>query len=359
MSSNFPNSLSGFHNAPISKALLVCSVASTLFCEAIPRAASFVFLTSRDDIIFKGQVWRLVTSLLPCDSFPAGLATWLLLYWFRFFERQLGSSKFAAYITFSTVLTILTRVSLCFLPRNDLVGLNGFLAGPAFIALGLVPLYVLKVPTLIPEYFRLFGLRFSDKSLTYLLILQLACSDGSRSIFPAIVSMIGGLVYANDVLGLQSRLRYPLFIRTFCRRHILPIIETGENSTFIPGNISGNNSGGSMQQRGMDTALGRLNGRPAGNLTQRRPGSAPDLATALEGGGGGGIGMQGQGGVQNFGTSDFGSAINNNSLPLGPEPNEEAVERICAMGFDRERAIAALRRSFGDEGAAVNFILSD
>jgi membrane associated rhomboid family serine protease len=338
------SSLSGFHNAPVSKTLLILSVASTFLCEAIPRLAPFIFLTSRDDLITKGQVWRLLTSLLPCDSLPAGLATWLLLYWFRFFERQLGSSKFAAYVTFSVFLAIVSRLSLAALPRNVIVGVSGFSAGPAFIALGLVPLYALKVPTLIPEYFRLCGLRFSDKSLTYLLVAQLVFSDGSRSILPASVSLLGGILYANDVLGLQSRLRFPVVVRNFCKRHILPLIESnGSESLFLGGGMAGS---GPSAQRGTDNdaalaAMGRINGggggggRPMGNLTQRRPGSFPETMQNFGGGGGGG------------------------GVPLGPEPNPEAVERICAMGFGREQAIAALRRSFGDEAAAVNFILAE
>jgi len=336
MSSPNPSSLSGFHNAPVSKALLIFSVASTFFCEAIPRVAPFVFLTSRDDLINKGQVWRLITSLLPCDSLPAGLATWLLLYWFRFFERQLGSSKYAAYVTFSAILAAVTRLLLIALPRNGIVGVAGFSAGPAFIALGLVPLYALKVPTLIPEYFRLCGLRFSDKSLTYLLVAQLVFSDGARSIIPASVSFIGGLLYANDVLGLQSRLRFPISVRTFCKRHILPLIESnGIDSPFLGGGMAGGSGGaGASAPRGVDTdAAGRFNGgggRGGGNLTQRRPGSIPDS-------------------MQNFG----------GGVPVGPEPSPEAVERICAMGFGREQAVAALRRSFGDEAAAINFILAD
>ena len=344
MSSSNPSSLSGFHNAPVSKALLIFSVASTFLCEAIPRVAPFVFLTSRDDLINKGQVWRLITSLLPCDSLPAGLATWLLLYWFRIFERQLGSSKYAAYVTFSAIVAVITRLLLIALPRNGIVGVAGFSAGPAFIALGLVPLYALKVPTLIPEYFRLCGLRFSDKSLTYLLVAQLVFSDGARSIIPASVSLIGGLLYANDVLGLQSRLRFPISVRTFCKRHILPLVESnGIDSPFLGGGMAGGSGGAgapSAQRGGMDTdAAGRFNGggRLGGNLTQRRPASIPDSMQNFGGGGGGGGG----------------------GVPVGPEPSAEAVERICAMGFGREQAITALRRSFGDEAAAINFILAD
>ena len=97
-------SVPGFYNAPVTKALLLSSVALTLLCSSSPGAARALLAQSRAQLAPGAQPWRALTSLLPCESLPEGLATWTLLYWFRAFERQLGSSKFAAFVALSSAL---------------------------------------------------------------------------------------------------------------------------------------------------------------------------------------------------------------------------------------------------------------
>ena len=71
--------VAGFYGAPVTKVLLVASVAATCLCEFSPAAASALLWRSQAQLVPGGQAWRALTSLLPCESLPEGLATWLLL----------------------------------------------------------------------------------------------------------------------------------------------------------------------------------------------------------------------------------------------------------------------------------------
>lgn len=46
----------------------------------------------------QGQVWRLITGQLTFPNMSATIVGLLLLYFFRFFERQMGSKKYAAFL---------------------------------------------------------------------------------------------------------------------------------------------------------------------------------------------------------------------------------------------------------------------
>jgi hypothetical protein len=79
------------------------------------------------------------------------------------------------------------------------------------------------VPKLRADIFRIFGVRFSDKSFVYFLAASLAFSEGWRSFLPAVASVLFGIVYAATPL---SSLRFPQVLRATCRRFILPLIES-------------------------------------------------------------------------------------------------------------------------------------
>ncbi len=79
------------------------------------------------------------------------------------------------------------------------------------------------MPKLRADIFRIFGVRFSDKSFVYFLAASLAFSEGWRSFLPAVASVLFGIVYAATPL---SSLRFPQVLRATCRRFILPLIES-------------------------------------------------------------------------------------------------------------------------------------
>ena len=80
---------------------------------------------SRDHLAKQGQAWRLLSSLWPAESIAAGLVTCFLLYRFRTFERQMGSSRFSMFVLFCTIWAMGTRAAIVFgggpLTRSGLV----------------------------------------------------------------------------------------------------------------------------------------------------------------------------------------------------------------------------------------------
>ena len=63
--------------------------------------------------------------------------------------------------------------------------------------------------------FRFFGVVVSDKTLTYLMGLQLLWCDGWHSAMAGIAGMLCGVVYSSGAFNID-KLRFPRPIRNFC-----------------------------------------------------------------------------------------------------------------------------------------------
>ena len=129
-----------FRGAPITLCLCSTVVLGTLLTGSLPRLYDALSLTSAASVLsYRAELWRLLTSsLLLSDSLPAAGLSAYLLYHLRLFERQMGSSKFGAYVTVCTLVDIGARAAFLAIPR---VGSGGVAAGPFHIIFGLLPLY--------------------------------------------------------------------------------------------------------------------------------------------------------------------------------------------------------------------------
>jgi membrane associated rhomboid family serine protease len=94
------------------------------------------------------QVWRLFTSLLLTESLGECAVSGFLLYTFRLFERQLGSSKFAVFLLLASAVAVAARGALVALVPET--AMHGLASGPYHIIFGLLPLYLTRVPSLVP-----------------------------------------------------------------------------------------------------------------------------------------------------------------------------------------------------------------
>ncbi|ONM31298.1 Rhomboid-like protein 20 [Zea mays] len=124
-----------------------------------------------------------------------------LLYYFRVFERQIGSNKYSVFclftITASSLLEILSLVIL-----KDTNYISTLASGPyGLIFASFVPFF-LDIP--ITSRFRIFGLNFSDKSFIYLAGFQLLLSSWKRSLIPGIFGLVAGSLYRLNVLGIRK-----------------------------------------------------------------------------------------------------------------------------------------------------------
>ncbi|MQM16950.1 hypothetical protein Taro_049911, partial [Colocasia esculenta] len=207
---------SGFHNAPVTRAFVLVSAALTVLFGIQGRSTAIGL--SYQDIFKKFHLWKLITSVFGFSSTPELIFGLYLLYYFRVFERQIGSNKYSVsyfpqnfsslmeyslciwvFILFSLIVSTLLGVSaLAFL--GDLAP-NVLASGPyGVIFSSFVPFYF-DIP--VSSRFRIFGIRFTDKSFIYLAGLQLLLSSWKRSLLPGICGVIAGLLYRLNIFGIR------------------------------------------------------------------------------------------------------------------------------------------------------------
>uniref|UniRef100_I1R8S0 UBA domain-containing protein n=1 Tax=Oryza glaberrima TaxID=4538 RepID=I1R8S0_ORYGL len=223
-------------NAPVSRAVVV---AAALFSVAFGFRGRFLDLgLSYENVYGKLRIWKLITSLFAFSSTPELIFGAALLYYFRVFERQIGSNKYSVFIVFSTAVSVLLQIlSLAYLKGPSL---NPLTSGPyGLIFASYIPFFF-DIP--ITTKFRIFGLRLSDKSFIYLAGLQLLFSSGWRSIIPGLSGILAGLLYRLNIFGIR-RLKLPDSMTSLLSRFSCPFLNNSyqrlpvtENDGNIPSN---------------------------------------------------------------------------------------------------------------------------
>nr|ACN35457.1 unknown [Zea mays] len=161
--------VSGFQNAPVTRAVVVASGLLSVVFSAQRRARALGI--SYQDTITNFRLWKIFPSVFAFQSTPELMFGLYLLYYFRVFERQIGSNKYSVFclftITASSLLEILSLVIL-----KDTNYISTLASGPyGLIFASFVPFF-LDIP--ITSRFRIFGLNFSDKSFIYLAGFQVS-----------------------------------------------------------------------------------------------------------------------------------------------------------------------------------------
>ncbi|XBI26902.1 hypothetical protein VPH35_051500 [Triticum aestivum] len=205
--------VSGFHNAPVTRAIVLASgLLSVVF--SVNRRARALGL-SYQDIIKNFRVWRIFASLFAFQSTPELMVGLYLLYYFRVFERQMGSNKYSVFSLFAIAVSLpLEILSLVLLKDTNYI--TALASGPyGLIFASFIPFF-LDIP--ITSRFRIFGVNFSDKSFIYLAGLQLLVSSWKRSLIPGICGLIAGSLYRLNVFGIRRRkvIRSLFFSFPFC-----------------------------------------------------------------------------------------------------------------------------------------------
>ncbi|KAI4363972.1 hypothetical protein MLD38_020121 [Melastoma candidum] len=201
---------SGFNNAPVTRGFIVASAVFSVFF-GIRRSNQFGL--SYQDIIQNLQISRLVPSIFAFSSSPELIFGLYLLYYFRIFERQIGSNKYSVFILFSSIASLLLEVSAIALLRGSP---SDFLApGPyGLIYASFIPFYF-DIP--VSTHFRVFGIKFSDKFFVYLAGLQLLLSSWRRSFLPGICGIVAGFLYRMNVFGIRKA-KFPASVSSFFSR---------------------------------------------------------------------------------------------------------------------------------------------
>ncbi|CAI9779537.1 unnamed protein product [Fraxinus pennsylvanica] len=283
---------SGFNNAPVTRAIVIASALFTILFGIRGRSSKLGW--SYQDIFTKLQIWKLIVSVFAFTSTPELVFGIYLLYFFRVFERQIGSNKYSVFIFFSVIVSLLVEV-LALKLLND-PSLKIMTSGPyALIFSSFVPFYF-DIP--VSARFRMLGFQFSNKTFIYLAGLQLLLSSWKRSILPGICGVLAGFLYRLNIFHIR-RLKFPDFIASFFSTLSWP-------------------SMGSASPTGQ--------GRNA-------VGNAPSYE-----------GQQVEG---NY-SARSSSTIN---------PPEDSIATLVSMGFERNSARQALIRAGNDVNAATNILL--
>ncbi|XP_030525997.1 rhomboid-like protein 20 isoform X1 [Rhodamnia argentea] len=202
---------SGFNNAPASRAFIVASGVFTVFFGIRNRAD--MLGVSYQDIFQKMQMWKLIPAIFAFSSTPELIFGLYLLYYFRIFERQIGSNKFLVFILFSTIVSMALQVlalAVFNVPSSNLVS-----SGPyAVIFASFVPFFF-DIP--VSTRFRVLRISFSDKSFIYLASLQLLFSSWRRSFLPGICGILAGSLYRLNVFRIRKA-KFPAPISSFFSR---------------------------------------------------------------------------------------------------------------------------------------------
>ncbi|XP_020254678.1 rhomboid-like protein 20 [Asparagus officinalis] len=283
---------SGFHNAPVTRTFVIASAILTILLGIQGRSKKLGL--SYQDIFHTFRLWRFIGSLFAFSSTPELMFGLYLLYYFRVFERQIGSNKHSVFMFFSVILSSLFEIlALTYLrdPSNVLV------SGPyGLIFASFVPFYF-DIP--VSSRFRICGVQFSDKSFVYLAGLQLLFSSWTRSFIPGICGVLAGSLYRLNLLYIR-KIKFPDVVASSFSRLPWPLpatsshISSGSNSENVPLNASH---------------------QMEGNYQSAARASAPELAS------------------------------------------ETSVATLVSMGFDRNSARQALIHAGDDINLATNILL--
>lgn len=186
---------------------------------------------SYEDIFVKLRPWKLMASVFTFSSTPELMFGLYLLYYFRVFERQIGSNKHSVFILFSVIASLLFEVlALAYLkdPSNMLT------SGPyCLIFASFVPFYF-DIP--VSSRFRIFKAQFSDKSFVYLAGLQLLFSSWKRSLIPGMCGVLAGSLYRVNLFRIR-KIKFPGIVASCFSR--LPWTSVTSSHTSSTGNAPG------------------------------------------------------------------------------------------------------------------------
>ncbi|KAL6134044.1 hypothetical protein ACLB2K_066277 [Fragaria x ananassa] len=206
---------SGFHNAPVTRALVISSALFTVFFGIQSRSSKLGL--SYLDIFGKFRLWKLIVSVFAFSSTPELMFGLYLLYYFRVFERQIGPNKYSVFILYSVTASLLLEILAIAFFKDPAVNL--VTSGPySLIFASFVPFFF-DIP--VSTRFRVFGVHFSDKSFIYLAGLQLLLSSWKRSVLPGICGILCGSLYHLNVFCIRKA-KFPELIASFFSRLNLP-----------------------------------------------------------------------------------------------------------------------------------------
>ena len=222
----------GFSNAWVSKTIFLTIGFVSILASITGMRPSLTMYY--DGVLYEYEVWRVATSHMvfgtPCEA----LLGLLLLYYFRAFERQLSSRKYATFVLLASALSSALQLGALTLLRRPL-GLLALLPGPY----GLIYAGMVKFHYQVPHTytFHLGSFPLTDKAFVYLLAAQLALASGLHSLLVAACGLAAGMLYRSDLGGIHSWV-IPIALSSKCSYFVLPILQPLPSLPRLPGSSS-------------------------------------------------------------------------------------------------------------------------
>ncbi|CAK4071817.1 unnamed protein product [Aphanomyces euteiches] len=292
--------LGGFYKAPVTYAYM---------CATGMASTGALFMDMRQHLTLDlpavmkySQYWRLLTCHFAFDNGIAVALGMYAIFQFRVIERQFGSNKFGTFVILVLLISTILQTSLK-LPA---------IPGPYPLIGALLVIYFGNIPKLQPSLYNAMGVQISDKSSLYAM-LSVICLRSFGTTFPFSTGILVGALYQSKYLPL-SRLRVPSFLTWFFELfHPLFMV--------VPPSL--------LQQQRQRQLM----------EAQRRAGFHNAAA--------------GVGGFRE-------QLIPGMGVPARHQtpPSEDAIEQLTALGFERDRAVAALQASDNNVEAAANRLLN-
>jgi len=347
-------SSTGFYKAPVCKGLL-----SSMFltCTAIhvPMIAQHFrqYLSCEiPQILISPQIWRLLLNRLTFTHSKDLLCSALVFYYFRVFERRMGSRKFASHLLGSSVIATLLEISIIMILAQfhpDYQNAAGRFLPPGLYSL-LFPLYVsyyLDIPRVTVTH--ILGIPVTGKTVTYLLGLQIACTS-QATVISSLCGLVAGLLYRYNFLMVKKWLVVPDLVARICDKAFgwllyskePKVAQTGATLELQRQEQSERWEQQYFHNRAQDFRQARGQGYSERLIDDHRGGPLDPM-------------MENGGGLVNYFFRQRRAAGSNG--PMGAPPSDSNIQTLVDMGFDRGRATEALRSSGNDLATATSILL--
>ncbi|RWS30354.1 Ubiquitin-associated domain-containing protein 2-like protein [Leptotrombidium deliense] len=322
------------HKAPITKGILCCMfITSCAIHVPLLSHLRYYFVYNCNDILSPNclHLWRILTSKLAFLDMKDLVCGSLLLYYFRVFERRLGSHRFSSYLFANFVIATSLEMAFVYSLRQfNLLVIDYLPSGPIIFPLFIN--YLIDIPKVTHTY--ILGIPVTGKSLTYVLGLQVL-SSSRGSVICSICGLIAGIICRFNVFNVCNYLKIPKSVAKVSEDLFAWLLASnppeGDNLNGATLEIQRQQQIELYEQQMMLSRARELrerisNRRSAENIVE--PTAGPSVESPQE-------------------DSDNSSVT------------EEKIQTLVEMGFERQKVIVALIRANNDVNLATTVLLSE
>eukprot|EP00057_Strongylocentrotus_purpuratus_P002524 XP_003724694.1 PREDICTED: ubiquitin-associated domain-containing protein 2 [Strongylocentrotus purpuratus] len=210
-----PYSPSGFYKTPVSKALLILgSVISGSLVLLGPKYQNY-FVYSNDYLLAGSELWRLVTCKLAFLEIHSLLLGASLFYHFRVLERRYGSAKFVSFLVANGLFCIGAEVAAIFaLEALEYRVLPHTLCGPQSIVLSMFVPFFMDIPNVSSQSHFLADV-VAGKWVSYILGIYLTTLTHTTPLAIA-YGITAGILYRLNFLYVKTWVTIPETLSSLC-----------------------------------------------------------------------------------------------------------------------------------------------